>query len=51
MIIHNDTKKQFVEDVRCNVIADKILKLVRERGINAERVAQLPENPYSPSTF
>ena len=36
MIVYNVTKKQFVDDVRCNVIADKILTLVRERGINAE---------------
>lgn len=40
MIVYNDTKKQFVDDVRCNVIADKILTLVRKRGINAGRDAE-----------
>lgn len=40
MIVYNDTKKQFVDDVRCNVIADKILTLVRERGINAGQDAE-----------
>ena len=35
MIVYNDTKRQFVEDVKFNAIADKILDLVRSRGINA----------------
>ena len=35
MIVYNGTKRVFVEDVRNNVIADKILSLVRERGLSA----------------
>lgn len=35
MIVYNDTKKQFVEDVRMNTIADRILALIRQRGLNA----------------
>jgi len=35
MIVYNATKGQFVEDVRSNVIATKILRLIRERGFNA----------------
>ena len=35
MIVYNGTKRVFVEDVRTNVIADKILSLVRERGLAA----------------
>lgn len=35
MIVYNGTKRVFVEDVRKNVIADKILSLVRERGLSA----------------
>ena len=35
MIVYNGTKRVFVEDVRNNVIADKILSLVRERGLAA----------------
>lgn len=40
MIVYNDTKGQFVDDVRCNVISDKILKLIRERGLNAGQSAE-----------
>ena len=35
MIVYNADKGQFVEDVRTNVIAPKILELIRERGIAA----------------
>lgn len=40
MIVYNDTKRQFVDDVRFNVIADKILKLIHDRGINAGQNAE-----------
>lgn len=35
MIVYSSTKGQFVQDVRTNVIAPKILDLIRERGLNA----------------
>lgn len=35
MIVYNANKGQFVRDVRTNVIATKILDLIRERGLNA----------------
>lgn len=35
MIVYNDNKKQFIDDVEENVIADRILSLVRLHGINA----------------
>ena len=35
MIVYNDNKRQFVEDVRSGDIAGKILALVRARGLNA----------------
>lgn len=35
MIVYNANKGQFVQDVRTNVIATKILDLIRERGLNA----------------
>ena len=35
MIVYNADKRQFVEDVKANVIAPKILELIRERGLNA----------------
>lgn len=35
MIVYNANKGQFVQDVRTNVIATKILNLIRERGLNA----------------
>ena len=35
MIVYNANKGQFVQDVRTNVIATKILDLVREKGLNA----------------
>lgn len=35
MIVYNDNKRQFVEDVRNNDIATKILSLIRSRGLNA----------------
>lgn len=35
MIVYNDNKRQFVEDVRNNEIATKILALVRSKGLNA----------------
>ena len=35
MIVYSANKGQFVQDVRTNVIANKILNLIRERGLNA----------------
>ena len=35
MIVYNDIKRQFVNDVMDNSIADKILDAIRERGLNA----------------
>ena len=35
MIVYNANKGQFVQDVRTNVIATKILDLIREKGLNA----------------
>ncbi len=35
MIVYNADKRQFVKDVKSNVIATKILDLIRERGLNA----------------
>ena len=35
MIVYNATKGEFVQDVKYNLIADKILKLIREKGLNA----------------
>lgn len=35
MIVYNANKGQFVQDVKTNVIATKILTLIRERGLNA----------------
>ena len=35
MIVYNANKGQFVQDVRTGVIAQKILDLIRERGLNA----------------
>ncbi len=35
MIVYNANKGQFVQDVRTNVIATKILALIREKGLNA----------------
>ena len=35
MIVYNADKGSFVQDVRDNLIADKILKLIREKGLNA----------------
>ncbi|MBR4809991.1 MAG: DUF2075 domain-containing protein [Bacteroidales bacterium] len=35
MIVYNANKGQFVQDVKTNVIATKILNLIRERGLNA----------------
>ena len=35
MIVYNDTKRQFVEDVKYGDIADKILGLIRSKGLNA----------------
>ena len=35
MIVYNANKGQFVKDVKANVIATKILDLIRERGFNA----------------
>ena len=37
MIVYNDTKGQFVEDVKNSEIADKILACVRDKGLNAGR--------------
>ena len=35
MIVYDDTKGQFVNDVKLNLIADKILNALKEKGINA----------------
>lgn len=35
MIVYSSNKGQFVQDVKTNVIASKILNLIRERGLNA----------------
>ena len=35
MIVYNDTKRQFVNDVKYGEIADKILSLIKSRGLNA----------------
>lgn len=35
MIVYNANKRQFVQDVKTNVIATKILDLIRSRGLNA----------------
>lgn len=35
MIVYNANKGQFVQDVRMNVIAGKILDLIRQKGLNA----------------
>ena len=35
MIVYSADKRQFVQDVKQNVIATKILDLIRERGLNA----------------
>lgn len=35
MIVYSGTKGQFVYDTKYNLIADKILELIRERGLNA----------------
>lgn len=35
MIVYSANKGQFVEDVKANIIATKILDLIRQRGLNA----------------
>lgn len=35
MIVYNETKGQFVADVKSSAIADKILDCIRKRGLNA----------------
>ena len=35
MIVYNANKGQFVQDVKMNVIASKILDLIRQKGLNA----------------
>ncbi|MBR7026263.1 MAG: DUF2075 domain-containing protein [Bacteroidales bacterium] len=35
MIVYNDTKRQFINDVKYGEIADKILSLIKSRGLNA----------------
>ena len=35
MIVYSANKQSFVQDVRTNVIATKILNLIREKGFNA----------------
>lgn len=35
MIVYSASKGQFVEDVKANIIATKILDLIRQRGLNA----------------
>ena len=35
MIVYNENKKLFVQDVKDNIIADKILNLIRQKGFNA----------------
>lgn len=35
MIVYSENKRHFVEDVKTNAIAPKILKLIKEKGLNA----------------
>lgn len=35
MIIYNNIKRQFVSDVKDGIIADKILSIIRQKGVNA----------------
>ena len=35
MIVYSANKQSFVQDVKTNVIATKILNLIREKGFNA----------------
>lgn len=35
MIVYNENKRQFVQDVKSNIIAMKILNQIKERGFNA----------------
>ena len=35
MIVYNDIKRQFVNDVTDNSIADKILDAIKLKGLNA----------------
>ena len=35
MIVYNDIKRQFINDVKDNSIADKILEAIIMRGLNA----------------
>ena len=35
MIVYNDIKRQFVNDVKDNSIADKILDAIKMKGLNA----------------
>ena len=35
MLVYNDTKRQFVSDVRCGFIEDKIKECIRQKGLNA----------------
>ncbi|MBR3030732.1 MAG: DUF2075 domain-containing protein [Bacteroidales bacterium] len=35
MIVYNDTKRHFINDVKYGEIADKILSLIQSRGLNA----------------
>ena len=37
MIVYSANKRTFVHDVRMNVIASRILGLIREKGLNAGR--------------
>ena len=40
MIVYNDIKRQFVNDVKDNSIADKILDAIKMRGLNAGHVTK-----------
>lgn len=35
MIVYNETKRQFITDVKDGIIDDKILSFIRQRGLNA----------------
>ena len=37
MIVYSANKRLFVQDVKSNVIATKILDLIREKGLNARK--------------
>ena len=46
MIVYNDIKRQFVNDVKDNSIADKILEAIKMRGLNAGHDLSLENLAY-----